>query len=1032
MCAFYALKLIARDDVENFEMTTNNAKYEVFDDIELNVKFRNGKTCTYLFQFKHKTGANSITIDDLKSENQRDFCVKKYCNSLSSLRVKDDVVCILSTNSSTDIKQNTQISTDIILEARDYIENEDLLLNVRERKPSNVFQVVEKLDDKTQMFYFFTEQNDTIDTKVLVQKMLDEMLQCDVYDSFMQFMGKWWSKNVVLSKDDVIAKLTELALSPYIKSLSGDKQNAKTENLRKAIMNYSLTIVENSGKNVVQNVWPDVHIEKEVLMKIRDKFELGERDQFKMKWFLGKVPLIVELDDWNKTTVGCVIKVMNKSVEKRQIILVGKVTKGQFDGMDVLQDLSDLMNKAENDKHCRDILSNFHISLQGKEPVCLEKFIHIDREIAKHIGVGELLKMSQATYIIGNETENLPELRIPESVSTTFVNTEKMFTLCESEINQTTVIINWASVIEDLSLTLEKHNFVEISDYLSQEYVVNDNVIILSRKSKVTHTEFLQVCEKSKKSNVYLLQMFDYKSCILLLKKGNELPSDVIDEPKSIPEWYVLKYFDSPLNVVCVPSGMDKSTLMKVLYRKCPSHYWAIYVDLININSFLAKKPDSTTMWNYFLSFEKEKETMEEQIKNILLRNKRLYLFLDGLDKVEGSYINCVLNFAKEASSNGINIWISSREDLRDRVSQALNTVPLRIQQLDEEYFSKRLKEKYKNDAIYPITKMLLESGASINTLDKENKNVLHHVIDSQEDNGDVVKLLIEKGIDVNAQDRNGTTALQLACRNGNYENTEMLLNFGASINTADNNNNNALHYALESSKDTRDVIKLLIAKGIDVNAQNKSGTPALHLPTKRGDDEITKMGLHSAVKQPLLQKEANIQTCKPFKITNSTRETHKGIMASSLEELTSKVKEKLHIFSGVTMVLDSDGTEIDDEDYFSTLQPNTTLMVLEEGQKWMPVALSCRRSVDQVDGVQGDEVMELVDKLQHNLCHLALLRGAELELLTDMNLDSFQNVTVPERVFLEHVKEASGRLLSEKREAQDALDCLRLYRSVC
>ncbi|XP_063921124.1 uncharacterized protein LOC135135934 [Zophobas morio] len=714
MCAFYALKLIARDDVEDFEMTTNNKEHGVFDDIGLTVTFKNTKKRTYLIQLKHKERGKSITTNNLLNP-KHDFGVQKYFNSLSSLNIMDDVVCIVYTNSSTYIKQSTEIAANINLEVCNNIEYEDLLLNVEQRNSLSIFQILQRLEDKTQMFYFFTEQNNIHNTKMVVEKMLHEMLQCNIYDSFIHFISEWWSKSFVLNKDDVIAKLTEVAVSPYMKNLSNGKQNRKTENLRKAIMNYSLTIVESSEENIIENIWPDLNIPDEEFIKTKEKFGIKIREQNKMAWFLDKVPLIVKVDDSNKTTVECVMKIMNKSVEKKQIILVGNVMKGEFDEMEVFEDLSDLGNKAGNEAYYRDILRNFQISLQGREPVCLEEFINIDREIAKHIGVGELLKMSQAPYIIGNEREELPELHIPRYVSTTFVKAEKIFTIYKSQRNQAVVIINCDSTFKDLTLTHKKHNFVECSVYLSPEYVADDNVIILSTKTKLTHAEFLRVCEKSKKSNAYLFQVFDKETCALLLIKGNELPPDIIHESKNIPEADVLRYLDNPLNAVCAPPGMGKSTLIKVLYNNCPSHYWATYVDLINCNSFLKKIPDSTAMWNYFLrNTERKEKTVEEQIRNTMLRNKKLYLFLDGLDEMESSCIDCVLNFAKDASSNGINVWISSRENLRQKVSDTLNTVLVEIQQLNKEqqekYMRKRLTEKYRKEEVIKILNAVFAS----------------------------------------------------------------------------------------------------------------------------------------------------------------------------------------------------------------------------------------------------------------------------------------------------------------------------------
>lgn len=175
--------------------------------------------------------------------------------------------------------------------------------------------------------------------------------------------------------------------------------------------------------------------------------------------------------------------------------------------------------------------------------------------------------------------------------------------------------------------------------------------------------------------------------------------------------------------------------------------------------------------------------------------------------------------------------------------------------------------------------------------------------------------------------------------------------------------------------------------------------------------------------------EENTNQNGKPFKITDALRENRKGVVAASLEDLTSKINEKLNISGDLTVVLEADGTEIDDEEYFATLDPNTSLMVLTNEEKWRPPAPPCKLNTDQVDDAKGGaELAGLVGKLKHNLCHVSLLGGAELELLSDMDPESLVDITFPDKIFLEQLKEASGRYLCEKRQAQDAMDLLRMY----
>jgi len=77
----------------------------------------------------------------------------------------------------------------------------------------------------------------------------------------------------------------------------------------------------------------------------------------------------------------------------------------------------------------------------------------------------------------------------------------------------------------------------------------------------------------------------------------------------------------------------------------------------------------------------------------------------------------------------------------------------------------------------------------------------------------------------------------------------------------------------------------------------------------------------------------------RPFKVVNSTREIRLGLTASSLIDLISIAKVKLDLETDhfIRVVLEVDGTEIDDNDYFNTLEPDTTLMILVEEEKWTP-----------------------------------------------------------------------------------------------
>jgi hypothetical protein len=57
--------------------------------------------------------------------------------------------------------------------------------------------------------------------------------------------------------------------------------------------------------------------------------------------------------------------------------------------------------------------------------------------------------------------------------------------------------------------------------------------------------------------------------------------------------------------------------------------------------------------------------------------------------------------------------------------------------------------------------------------------------------------------------------------------------------------------------------------------------------------------------------------------------------------------KEKLGVVAGepVRLVLESDGTQVEDGEYFRTLPNNTVLLLLRQGERWYPSGVDVIRA---------------------------------------------------------------------------------------
>lgn len=172
----------------------------------------------------------------------------------------------------------------------------------------------------------------------------------------------------------------------------------------------------------------------------------------------------------------------------------------------------------------------------------------------------------------------------------------------------------------------------------------------------------------------------------------------------------------------------------------------------------------------------------------------------------------------------------------------------------------------------------------------------------------------------------------------------------------------------------------------------------------------------------------------KPYKIKDVTRAIKKAVVAGTLDEVRAKAAEKFGRTELPNIHLDSDGTEVDDEDYFQTLEPNAELIVVFPGEQWIDpthyVTITTHKESGSGDTTDSPEVerihlKKLVAQMKSNLCNVSVLSEPDLELLSNMDPNSVADITG--RDFIEQLKEASGRILHEKRQALDAIELLKL-----
>jgi hypothetical protein len=417
MCALFALKFSTSDIVADFEMKTNSDDCGDFNKVALKVTFVDGQSQIFLLQLKLSRNMKNVTDKMCAAENG-DFSLQKYIKSIRKFENTENVSFILYTNLSTSIESSSKIRLQnkdntieeiVVKELRDLDLKKLLLMNgtkVFQFEQNQSSRPVEDLDASWKQLYFFADQINTTEARSLINTILRK--ECGVkyaidWSRFVEFMGTWWSGNIILTKYDVVAKLAELILTPFIQTISDSKCNEKSKLLKEAIMKFDMTIVRDTNEEVLVNIWDETASDDEISLTslkygLRNKRskKLSPNERSIVLWHLNKVPMIVKAEDYHQEYVKHAIRLLEK-VEKKKVVLLANVTKEEFPGWRIFQDLSDLTSEGVY----TDIVKHFAVSLQGQPPMFLDQLLNFDKGNDRTIETTELIKMTQEVVQIG-------------------------------------------------------------------------------------------------------------------------------------------------------------------------------------------------------------------------------------------------------------------------------------------------------------------------------------------------------------------------------------------------------------------------------------------------------------------------------------------------------------------------------------------------------------------------------------------------------------------------------------------------------
>lgn len=116
--------------------------------------------------------------------------------------------------------------------------------------------------------------------------------------------------------------------------------------------------------------------------------------------------------------------------------------------------------------------------------------------------------------------------------------------------------------------------------------------------------------------------------------------------------------------------------------------------------------------------------------------------------------------------------------------------------------------------------------------------------------NTEILKLLLEKGVDIKARSNSNGTALILAAQMGKLGAVRLLLEKGSEVNASDDWGYTALMYAAASVSNDPELSKALLARGAEINVKAKDGETALKLAGRKGRTEIVRLLKQAGAKE--------------------------------------------------------------------------------------------------------------------------------------------------------------------------------------
>jgi len=269
------------------------------------------------------------------------------------------------------------------------------------------------------------------------------------------------------------------------------------------------------------------------------------------------------------------------------------------------------------------------------------------------------------------------------------------------------------------------------------------------------------------------------------------------------------------------------------------------------------------------------------------------------------------------------------------------------------------------------IVRLLLENGANIDGLQIERETTLHLAASNGHEN--MVGLLLDKGANVDGKNDDGSTALHLAAKGGHEDVVKLLLDKVANIDDKNNDGDTALHLAASSGH--VNIVNLLLSRGANSNEKNNKDETPLDLARSKGRSVVVRIlerWLSAPPKSLTVQKGASaaMPISPDFKnLVEALGEVARKLVVPSINLLKQMIRPEnvvdiAALLAGHNIVLIALRGGLLEKPY-STLDDDPDWF---KNQLYSPIC----------DKVKSKEEQDLVMKIMNQAESLGIIRNAE------------------------------------------------------